>query len=325
MKGIVLFAIFSIIVLSGCAKSGGGSGNEPLVQCGDVAGRNHLNILSINLLFKEIETRDQRLDAIAEFAEKTPVDVILLQEVAGGALVHTENSAKDLQKKLRVRKRDYDLYTAFEIGLPGVLGVANAILSRCEIDYRVTKRLPHATELNFQGHDIKLPRNVMMTRINIPNSKRLNIYNTHLCSACTEEQFSAQMDVLLPFIGEVEASFPQGNFAILGGDFNIDRFRVDPFVERFFYDRIINAGLIDAYAQNRPLDSLCANPKQPDAHCTVEVSTLDAGGSARRVDYIFMNQAKTVRESRVVFNTIVDPSQPSVSDHAGVFISVALP
>jgi maltose 6'-phosphate phosphatase len=324
MRNIVLFAIFSIIVLSGCAKSGGG-GHEPLVQCGDVAGRNHLNILSINLLFKEIEMREQRLDAIAEFAEKTPVDVILLQEVAGGALVHTENSAEDLQKKLRARKRDYDLYTAFEIGLPGVLGVANAILSRCEIDYRVTKRLPHATELNFRGHDIKLPRNVMMTRINIPNSKRLNIYNTHLCFACTEEQFSAQMDVLLPFIGEVEASFPQGNFAILGGDFNIDRFRVDPFVERPFYDRIINAGLIDAYAQNRTLDNLCANPKQPDAHCTVEVSTLDAGGSARRVDYIFMNQAKTVRESRVVFNTVVDPSQPSVSDHAGVFISVALP
>jgi len=44
-----------------------------------------------------------------------------------------------------------------------------------------------------------------------------------------------------------------------------------------------------------------------------------------RVDYIFMNQAKNVRESRVVFNTLIDPSQPSVSDHAGVFISVALP
>ena len=77
--------------------------------------------------------------------------------------------------------------------------------------------------------------------------------------------------------------------------------------------------------KNRSLENLCANAKQPDTHCTVEVSTLDAGGSARRVDYIFMNQAKNVRESRVVFNTLIDPSQPSVSDHAGVFISVALP
>lgn len=324
MRKIFLIALCGILVLSGCAKKGGG-GTEPLVQCNDVASRGHLNILSLNVLFKETETRDQRLDAIAEFAEKTPVDIILLQEVAGGALAQTENSAQDLQKKLRARKRDYDLYTAIEIGLPGVLGVANAILSRCEIDYRVTKWLPFATELNFRGHDIKVPRNVMMTRINVPNYKLLNIYNTHLCSACTVEEFSAQVEELLPFIGKVEASFPPGNLAILGGDFNIDRFRVDPFPERPFYDRIINAGFIDAYAQNRPLDSLCANPKQPDAHCTVEVSTLDAGGSARRVDYIFMNQPKTIRESRVVFNNVIDPNQPSVSDHAGVFISIALP
>ncbi len=324
MQKVFLLTLFVILLLSGCAKSGSG-GNEPLVQCTDVVSRGHLNVLSINVLFKEIDTRDQRLEAIAEFAEKTPVDIILLQEVAGGALVKTDNSAQDLQKKLRARNRDYDLYTAFEIGLPGVLGVANAILSRCEIDYRVTKRLPHATELNFRGHDIKLPRNVMMTRINVPNYKLLNIYNTHLCSACTLEEFSAQMEELLPFIGKVEASFPPGNFAVLGGDFNIDRFRVDPFPERPFYERIINAGFIDAYAQNKPLDSLCANPKQPDAHCTVEVSTLDAGGSARRVDYLFMNQPKTIRESRVVFNTVVDSNQPSVSDHAGVFVSIALP
>ncbi|MEQ1778041.1 MAG: endonuclease/exonuclease/phosphatase family protein [Nitrosomonas sp.] len=327
MRNIFFLVMLSVTVLSGCATQSpeNKDGNTPVVQCGDVANRNHLNILSINLLFSEVETREKRLDAIAEFAAKTPVDVILLQEVAGGTLVHTMNSAQDLQEKLRARMHEYDLYTAFEVGLPGVLGVANAILSRCEIDYRVTKRLPHATELKFQGHDIKLPRNVMMTRINIPNSKQLNIYNTHLCAACTQEEFSEQLDVMLPFISKLEASFPPGNFAILGGDFNIDRFRTTPFVERPFYDRIIHAGFFDAYAQNRSLENLCANAKQPDTHCTVEVSTLDAGGSARRVDYIFMNQAKNVRESRVVFNTLIDPSQPSVSDHAGVFISVALP
>lgn len=324
MRNLLFFIIFSVTVLSGCAKSGGG-GEEPRVQCDDVASRGYLNVLSVNLLFKEIETREQRLEAVAEFAEKTPVDVILLQEVVGGTLAHTENSAEDLQKKLLARERDYDLYTAFEIGLPGVIGVANAILSRCEIDFRTTKRLPHATELNFRGHDIKLPRNVMMTRINIPNTSKLNIYNTHLCAACTADQLDAQLNVMLPFISELETSFPSGNFAILGGDFNIDRFRVDPFVERPFYDKIVNAGFIDAYAQDKSLDNLCTNTKQADTHCTVGVSTLDAGGSARRIDYIFMNQAKKLRESRVVFNTLVDPDQASVSDHAGVFISVTLP
>ena len=327
MRGIFLVVILSIAVLSGCAGKSPekGDGAAPLVQCGDVGNRKHLNILSINLLFSEIETREQRLDAIAEFAAKTPVDVILLQEVVGGTLVHTANSAQDLQKKLRGRVRDYDLHTAFEVGLPGLLGLANAVLSRCEIDFKMTKYLPFTAELDFQGHKVKIPRNVMMIRINVPNSGKLNIYNTHLCSKCTADELNAQLDVLLPFIDEVEESFPQDNPVILGGDFNIDRLRIKPFEERPFYDKIINAGFTDAYAQNRPLENLCAVAGQADIHCTVGVSTLDVGDTPRRVDYIFVNKVKDVRESRVVFNTLVDPNQPTVSDHAGVFVSIGLP
>ncbi|MBL0011936.1 MAG: endonuclease/exonuclease/phosphatase family protein [Nitrosomonas sp.] len=327
MRNIYIVMILSITVLSGCASQSAenSGGDKPLVQCDDVANRKHLNILSINLLFSEIETRDQRLDAIAEFAAETPVDVILLQEVAGGTLVHTANSALDLQGKLSARARNYELHTAFEVGLPGLLVVANAVLSRCEIDFRITRRLPRASEFNFQGHDIKLPRNVMMARINIPGSGKINIYNTHLCAKCTADELSAQLDVLLPFIDKVEAFFPRDNPVILGGDFNIDRFRVAPFAERPFYDKIIDAGFTDAYALNRPLENLCAVAEQADIHCTVGVSTLDAGDAARRIDYFFVNQVKDVRESRVVFNTLVDPNQPTVSDHAGVFISVALP
>lgn len=327
MRNIFVVVILSIAALSGCAGQSLGKedGDEPLVQCADVANRKHLNILSINLLFSEIETREQRLDAIAEFAAKALVDVILLQEVAGGTLVHTANSALDLQGKLSARMRDYELHMAFETGLPGLLAVANAVLSRCEIDFKITKRLPRASELEFQGHVIKLPRNVMMARINIPGSGKMNFYNTHLCAKCSADELSAQLDVLLPFIDKVETFFPQGNPVILGGDFNIDRFRVDPFEERPFYDRVIEAGFIDAYAQNRSLENLCADAGQADKHCTVGVSNLDAGDVARRIDYIFVNKIKGVRESRVVFNTLIDPNQPTVSDHAGVFISVALP
>ena len=326
MRGIFFVVILSIAVLSGCAgKSSGKGGAEPVVQCGDVGDRKHLNILSINLLFSEIETRDQRLDAIAEFAAKTPVDVILLQEVVGGTLVHTANSAQDLQQKLRARTRDYDLHTAFEVGLPGLLAVANAVLSRCEVDFRMTKLLPFTAELDFQGHNIKIPRNVMMIRINVPNSGKLNIYNTHFCAKCTADELNAQLDVLLPFIDEVEGFFPQDNPVILGGDFNIDRFRTKPLEERPFYDRIIGAGFTDAYAQKRSLENLCAVAEQPDMHCTVGVSTLDAGDTPRRIDYVFVNKVKDVRESRVVFNTLIDPNQPTVSDHAGIFVSVNLP
>jgi maltose 6'-phosphate phosphatase len=327
MRNIFFVVGFSVTALFGCGGGlpGNGDGGEPLVQCGDVASRDHLNVLTINLLFSEIETRDQRLDTIAEFAAEKPVDVILLQEVVGGVLVDTANSALDLQEKLRARGGEYDLHTAVEVGLPKLLAVANAVLSRCAIDVKMVKRLPRASELEFRGHDIKLPRNVMMTRLKIPDVGNLNVYNTHFCAKCTADELGAQLDVLLPFVREVEEFFPQDNPVILGGDFNIDRFRGDPFEERPFYDRIIDADFTDAYAQDRILEDLCEDADVADTHCTVGVSSLDVGDSGRRVDYIFVNDVDAVRESRVVFNTLVDPSQPTVSNHAGVFVSVELP
>ena len=327
MRKIFFLVILCVTALSGCPLPlfENGDGGESLVQCGDVAIRKHLNVLTINLLFSEIETRDQRLDTIAEFTVEKPVDVILLQEVVGGKLVDTVNSALDLQEKLRARGGEYALRTEGEVGLPKLLAVANAVLSRCEIDVTRVKRLPRGFELEFRGHDIKLPRNVMMTRLNIPDVGKLNVYNTHLCAKCTADELGAQLDVLLPFVREVEESFPQDNPVILGGDFNIDRFRSDPFEERPFYDRIIDADFTDAYAQDRILEDLCEDPDVADTHCTVGVSSLDIGDSGRRVDYIFVNNVDAARESRVVFNTLVDPSQPTVSDHAGVFVSVELP
>ncbi|GJL54046.1 MAG: hypothetical protein NPIRA02_11780 [Nitrospirales bacterium] len=327
MRHVIVGVMFIITVLSGCAGQlpKNGDGSEPLVQCDDVANRERLNVLTVNLLFSEIQTRDQRLDAVAKFAAMVPVDIILLQEVVGGVLVETANSALDLQGKLRARGGTYDLHTAFEVGVPGLLAVANAVLSRCEIDVKMVKRLPRASELEFQGRDIKLPRNVMMTRVFIPEFGTLNVYNTHLCANCPADELDAQLDILLRFVEETEEFFPQDNPVILGGDFNIDRFRVTPFEQQPFYDRIIDADFVDAYAENRTLEDLCEDADVADAHCTVGVSSLDVGDPARRIDYIFVKEADDVRESRVAFHTLVDPSQPTVSDHAGVFVSIELP
>jgi maltose 6'-phosphate phosphatase len=56
----------------------------------------------------------------------------------------------------------------------------------------------------------------------------------------------------------------------------------------------------------------------------VGVSELD-GPNARRVDYIFTKAPSNIRAARVVFNTLVNSDEPTVSDHAGVFISLELP
>ncbi|MDR4517322.1 MAG: endonuclease/exonuclease/phosphatase family protein [Nitrosomonas sp.] len=326
MRNLYVILIAGILFLSGCSSiPSGNDGDVQLAQCDDVVDRGHLNILSINLLFSETQTRDQRLDAIAGFVSDVPVDVILLQEVASGVLVGTANTAFDLQGKLRDRGYGYDLQTAFETGLPGLLGVANAVLTRCEVDFKMVKRLPKASELEFKNHDIKLPRNVMMTRLNIPGFGKINVYNTHLCAKCSAEELDAQLETLLTFVVEAESFYPQNNPVILGGDFNIDRFRVDPFAEGVFYDKITDAGFTDAYAVGRSLENLCSNPAAADQHCTVGVSTLDAGDSARRIDYIFVKDISGLTESRVVFNNLVDENQVGVSDHAGVFVSIRLP
>ena len=107
--------------------------------------------MTINLLFSEIENRDDRLDIIASFAAENNIHVIMLQEVVGGLLVGTNNSAKDLQNLLEGYGKNYNLKTAFETGLPGLLAVANSILSRCEIKFSLVKRLSRASEIcNFR-------------------------------------------------------------------------------------------------------------------------------------------------------------------------------
>lgn len=328
MRNYLLAMLFGLTAMAGCAGQPPFNGPDvgPPARCEDVATRNHLTVLTINLLFREIDTRDQRLGAIAEFAAGIPVDVILLQEVVGGALVDTGNSARDLQQMLKARGVGYNLRTAFEAGLPGLLALANAVLSRCEIDFKIVKRLPRASEIQFEDRVIKLGRNVLMTRLDVPGFGKLNVYNTHLCAACTLQEHQTQLQVLLDVVAQVETFFPGDQPHILGGDFNIDRFRTDP-PERGLYDTIVsNAGFTDAYAANRNVEELCADPAVPDEHCTKGVTELDPSG-ARRIDYIFVKTfaLNAVRESRVVFNTLVHETQPTVSDHAGVVVSLELP
>ena len=89
---------------------------------------------------------------------------------------------------------------------------------------------------------------------------------------------------------------------------------------------------MDAYAERaiaaaggqETLDTLCENEDVPDEHCTTGVSELN-GPKSRRKDYIFMKGFMDVPLSKVAFNTLVNPDEPTVSDHAGVFVRLILP
>ncbi len=308
---------------------------EGAARCDNIAERGHINILDINVLALR-EDINERFQHIADFASQNDVDVILLQEIVGGSLVGTDNSAQDLREILRIKHDlDYNISTAWEIGEPNLFSSANAILSRCEIKSAQVEPLPFVEHLSrndgIEARAISLTRNVQMARLEIPEQGEINIYNTHLCSKCDIDGREKQLDVLLEFVNSKETNMPGDIPSALGGDFNFDRFDNEG-AEKFLWIKIINNGFIDAYAEfiiinsggQETLDTLCEDEDNADEHCTVGVSELD-GPNARRVDYIFTKSPATITAARVVFNTLVNNDEPTVSDHAGVFIRLNLP
>ena len=305
-------------------------------QCGDVAQRGHLNVLTFNLLFlSEQASVEERLQPLVEFLKNQEVDVMFLQEVVGGKLALSEftNSAKILQEWLSSLGLEYNLRTAFEIGIPGVFYTGNATLSRCEIKYSIVKRLPRKSEVEILGRVVKLPRNVQMTRIKIPGFGKFNTYNTQMCAGCPNDERNEQLSVLFDFLNNVENVIPGVNPLLLAGDFNADRSRDQS--ESDSYDSIIDKGFIDAYAEGECgtndedcLNELCEFKNDPDVHCTVGVTAFDLpdGGTARRIDYIFSQGFGKAKNSEVFFNPVEDESEPEelTSDHAAVYVEIPL-
>ena len=131
--------------------------------------------------------------------------------------------------------------------MPGLLAVANSILSRCEIKFTLVKRLSRASEIEFGGRVIKLPRNVQMARIKIPGAGKISVYNTHWCAGCSVEELGVHCQETFNFINIIERLLPTENPVIFGGDLNLDRFRNE--TEKKLYKWIVNdQGFTDAYA-----------------------------------------------------------------------------
>jgi len=310
--------------------------------CDDVAARGIFQVLTINILFSEVENRDTRLARIADFVvpagEAPRAEIIHLQEFVGGRLVDTRSSAQDLQRMLRNRGVEFELRSAAEFTLPGLFTVGNATLSRCDILFRLVQFLTPQPEFEISGAPIPIPRNVLCTRIDVPDFGRVNACNTHLCAGCSAAERGIQLAEALDFIARVDDVLPGPT--IWAGDFNIDIFR-NGGIEAPLYQSILDSGFVDAYAdvQIDPLDDLCDTPSIPDEHCTVGVSAID-GVNARRIDYVFAGEDDFDRISfgEVVFNPgpgpegapIIDPDptdgpEVTVSDHAGVWVGFELP
>ena len=205
-------------------------------RCNAVAEKGFINILNINVLFDRSESRRQRFEDIADFAAANDVDVIMLQEIVGGVLTGTQNSALELRQILLEKYNlAYNLATAWEIGEPETWSSANAILSKCEITNSELQQLPFVfkdkqakkaeekTPVSLQLN-VSLTQNVQLANIDIPGRGRMNLFNTHLCARTDIGGRAEQLEALLEYVADAEAANMAGNPSVIGGDFNLDLF-----------------------------------------------------------------------------------------------------
>jgi maltose 6'-phosphate phosphatase len=314
-------------------------------SCTDVIARGSLNILTINLLFSEYETLNDRLTSIAQFiadqyvaSAPTTVDVLLLQEVVGGALADKRaerlgrtNIETDTAGKLRTILAEkfglkYQLARAFSNGVPGVLAIFNGTLSRCSIGFSRVRRLPPAEEVAVQGRQIALGRSVLMLRLRIPRYGVVNVYNTHLCANCQEKDRLNQAETLIRFVQRMDLTFPATS-SIVAGDLNTNVASIND-VDKPLYRLIRKAGFVDSYVEGNPNAKVfCSRAEDgPRLGCTIGVSRVrNASASAvsrhaARIDFIFYRrQGLRVQNSKVIFNPLIKGDvEPSVSDHSAV-------
>jgi len=305
-----------LTVLAGAAPAEAGAS-----VCSDVAGRGHLNVLTINILYTDFFTRLERLRAVADFIEGAqaagePVDIILLQEVVSGALSGTPSLSINLKLMLQSQGIHYNLRFRPVAGLPGAFMVGNAMLSRCAITDFASRLLPYAPERPLGGAGLPVLHEVQRIAIDVPDYGATSVYNTHLCSFCPGSDRLRQSEALFRFLDRHEDT--EGRLAVLGGDFNTD---LTVATDLPAYSLITEKnGFTDSYAAANTCTDCCSDAEGL-AGCSYAVpgNTMAAGEPPVRIDYIFVRGDFTALESRVVFN-----AAPWVSDHSGVLTRIGL-
>lgn len=313
----VPFGVVGVMVLVSLSYAAG----SVAAPCEDVQ-LTGLQVFTLNLLFSQFDTRDTSLERVAAFIAEHQVHVILLQEVVGGVVAGTQDSSEDLRDKLAARGAPYALRSRYETGVPGILVVKNAILSRCPILFSLAEPLSIAHE-DIGDFPVPIRRQVTMVRISIPQIGNINVYNTHLCADCIPEDRRRQVEELLAFLNRVEGFFGADQPLILGGDFNIDLHTTEH-VTQEAYELLLANALVDTYAEVHGCTN-CCSPEEGFEGCTLSLpnNPLGGGRTPKRTDYILSRPGQlSPTTSSVVFN---NPHEGDVvSDHAGVLTTLAV-
>ena len=290
--------------------------------CGDVLARGYLSVMTLNMLYADFADRDARLTVVADYIAQQdevgePVDLILLQEVVGGALPRTDDSSRQLQTLLSLRGLGYNRSTRFYYGQRSTVLVGNAILSRCRMVFTLGAHLPTIPEKPYPFVTLPFPRNVVMARVVVPDAGSIDVFTTHLCSYCEPQERLSQGEVLLEFIRNVQRlPWWEPSPAILAGDFNID---LNISANAPLQERILSSGFEDAYSMVHQC-RVCCDQNDGTQGCTYGVVGNPYGEGQARIDYVFVKGLQVI-DSRVVFNR----TPQWVSDHSAVLVRITLP
>ncbi|MBN6066632.1 endonuclease/exonuclease/phosphatase family protein [Aggregatibacter actinomycetemcomitans] len=135
-------------------------------------------------------------------------------------------------------------------------------------------------------------------------------YQGHLldCYSCHINLPDCEGEDQIDNIRHIVERSQSGNLKVLMGDFN-----TDAITNPEAYQQIKALGLLDSYDM----------AEQKDAGITVEkaIDGWRSHSEEKRLDYIFLNQAKRVLSSQVIFN---GKNKPVVSDHFGLEVELIL-
>lgn len=222
------------------------------------------------------------LERVAALVRETAADIVLLQEVD----VRTQRSGGVDQpavlESLTGRSAAFGRTLDYQGGLYGI-----AVLSRWPIVRDTMLQLPVSPPQGRAGGSYE-PRGALIASIDAPGGQ-ITVINTHLDASGAEHY---RLQELATLVAEAARREGEPGVLLIGGDFNARP-------ESEVIGRARGAGWRDSWAQ-------CGSGGPG--------FTFPADSAVRRIDYLFLADAATCTEARVVGR--------GVSDHLGLLVTV---
>ena len=263
-----------------------------------------MKLLTINVHAWIEENQDEKMEILAKVIAENDYDVIAMQEVNQSMnspvlfrAIRQDNYGWVLLDKIsKYTDRTYYYhwsnshigYDKYDEGLAIItkhklLDVDEFYCTRAQSVNTITSRRINSATIEYKGQIMEF----YTCHMNLPTNK--------------EEKMSDNIQRILK-------RSQTDNLKILMGDFNTDAIS-----DQQAYQQIKSLGLFDTFEM----------AEQKDSGITVEkaIDGWKGHSEEKRLDYIFLNQAKRVLSSQVIFN---GKNKPIVSDHFGVEVALIL-